>query len=60
MRLKFRPRDRHAAGRSRICRGLVACAEVAYFRGREGERECRERGCVGKGRVPVRELVDGK
>lgn len=38
MRLKFRPRDRHAAGRSRICRGLVACAEVAYF-SRQGGRE---------------------
>ena len=52
MRLKFRPRDRHAAGRSRICRGLVACAEVAYF--------SRQGGIVGKGRVPVGELVDGK
>ncbi|PYH54042.1 uncharacterized protein BO96DRAFT_436526 [Aspergillus niger CBS 101883] len=40
MRLKFRPRDRHAAGRSRICRGLVACAEVAYF-SRQGGREDR-------------------
>lgn len=32
-------------GRSRICRGLVACAEVAYFPGRE-----EGRGCVPVGR----------